>query len=187
MSCTFTYAKPKKRDLKELQDWLKRENYGQQFLVDKEKECWDDKFSDDLVALSIPPGAGEDALAVSISKKAIDVVNFLFGWMFIQKPKRSNDVEKVQKESTQEGEEHKEPGELLQWGDSWLLFIVSLVFTTLAACFPVLAILALYKNQVNDVPMGWQIGMIGFFTATCAGVLALAGARRTDVFLATSA
>jgi hypothetical protein len=72
--------------------------------------------------------------------------------------------------------------ELLQWLDIWIICFVFLVFTTLAASFPVLVIiLALDKTQLDGVSKGWQIGIIGFFAA--AAVLSLARAKRTDVLL----
>jgi hypothetical protein len=129
---------------------------------------------DDPVGLAIPPGENDDALATTISKRTIvtfnyiyNVLNFYFRKCFTRKLKN--------------------PEEPLQRNDSWLLFFVSFMFTTLAASFPVLAILALYKTQVDGISKGWQIGTIGFFAATCAAVLSLARAKRTDVFLATSA
>jgi uncharacterized membrane protein YdjX (TVP38/TMEM64 family) len=55
--------------------------------------------------------------------------------------------------------------ELAQWYDTWIIFLVCLVFATLAASFPVLAILALDKTQLDGVSKGWLIGIIGFFAA----------------------
>lgn len=162
-------------DVKGLQEWLQREAFGNQFLVGVEKETYQERHERDLVGLAIPPGENDDAFSTSISKRMIVVFNYLNGllnFLFARCfPRRHQSAEPV----------------LLQWNDSWLLFLVSLVFTTLAACFPVLAILALYKTEADGVSKGWQIGMIGFFSATCAAVLALAKAKRTDVFLATSA
>jgi hypothetical protein len=79
----------------------------------------------------------------------------------------------------------KEQGPNVSGNDSWLFFAISLISTILAACLPVLAILALYK--LEGVQKGWQIGIIGFFSAFCATSLALVKARTTDIFLATSA
>ena len=161
--------------MKDLQQWLKREDFGKQFLVGSEKETWEAKHEDDMVGLAIPPGESDDAIATAISKRTIVAFNYMY-----------NAVNFYFKKIFTPKHVAKEP-ELLQWNDSWLLFFVSLVFTTLAASFPVLAILALYKTQVDGISKGWQIGMIGFFSATCAAVLSWAKAKRTDVFLATSA
>ena len=160
-------------DVKGLQDWLQGEAFGKQFLLGIEQQPWQAKNERDLVGIALPPGESDDAFATSISKRMIVLFNYLTGiFTYLSgKLKPTANTEPV----------------LLQWNDSWLLFIVSLAFTTLAACFPVLAILALYKTEANGVSKGWQIGMIGFFSATCAAVLALAKAKRTDVFLATSA
>jgi hypothetical protein len=35
--------------LKDLQQWLKREDFGKQFLVGSEKETWEAKHEDDMV------------------------------------------------------------------------------------------------------------------------------------------
>lgn len=161
-------------DVRGLQDWLQREDYGKQFLLGLEKDTWQEKHEQDLVGLAIRPGENDDAFSTAISKRLIVIMNYLTGLLrfaYVRNRGRKRAAEPV----------------LLQWNDSWLLFIVSLLFTTLAASFPVLAILALYKTDQEGASKGLQIGMIGAFSATCAAVLALAKAKRTDVFLATSA
>lgn len=161
----FSLAKPKGTDIRDLRDWLESYQYGNQFLDLAEKDLWSPKWDDDRVGLSLKPGEGDDALGTAVSKKVIAILNFIYGRAW----------------------KRKHSDEMFQWSESWLLLTISFVFTTLAACFPVLAILALYKSQANGVEKGWQIGMIGFFAGTCAAVLALARAKRTDIFLATSA
>ncbi|KAI9055233.1 hypothetical protein LZ554_000197 [Drepanopeziza brunnea f. sp. 'monogermtubi'] len=172
---SFGLSSPKKMDVKSLRDWLQRQEGGKQFLVDVEGETWQPKHERDLVGLAIPPGENDDAFSTAISKRLI--AGFIY----------ANGVLRFISEKFLHRRQQPDAEPVVQWSDSWLLFLVSLVFTTLAACFPVLAILALYKTNADGVSKGWQIGMIGFFSATCAAVLALAKAKRTDVFLATSA
>jgi hypothetical protein len=159
---TFGLAKPERLDIVDLQEWLRREEFGNEFLADVEKDIWAPKYDHDRVSLSLKPGEYDDTFSTTVSKKVIAVLNWIYGFL---------------------GRKNK--GQMFQWNDSWLFFVISLISTILAACLPVLAILALYK--LEGVQKGWQIGIIGFFSAFCATALALAKARRTDVFLATSA
>jgi hypothetical protein len=149
-------------DIVDLQEWLRREEFGDGFLTEAEKEIWSTRYDHDRVSLSLKPGEYDDTFSTAVSNKVIAVLNWIYGFL---------------------GRKHS--GQMFQWNDSWLFFTISLVSTILAACLPVLAILALYK--LENVQKGWQIGIIGFFSAFCATALALAKARRTDVFLATSA
>lgn len=159
---TFGLAKPERLDIVDLQEWLRGEEFGNDFLADVEKDIWSPKYDHDRVSLSLKPGEYDDTFSTTVSKKVTAVLNWIYGFLG-----------------------RKNRGQMFQWNDSWLFFVISLISTILAACLPVLAILALYK--LERVQKGWQIGIIGFFSAFCATALAFAKARRTDVFLATSA
>jgi hypothetical protein len=91
------------------------------------------KYYHDRVSLSLTPSEYDDIFSTTVSKKAIAVLNWIYGFL---------------------GRKNRD--QMFQWNDSWLFFAISLISTILAACLPVLAILALYK--LEGVQEGWQIG-----------------------------
>jgi hypothetical protein len=130
---TFGLAKPERLDVFDLQEWLRREEFGNDFLTDVEKDIWSPKYDQDRVSLSLKPGEYDDTFSTTVSKKVIDLLNWIYGSIG-----------------------RKSSGQMFQWNDSWLFVTVSLISTILAACLPVLAILALYK--LGGMQKGWQIG-----------------------------
>ena len=101
-------------DIVDLQEWLRRAEFGNGFLADVEKDIWAPKYDHDSVSLSLKPGEHNNIFSTTVSKKAIAVLNWIYGFL---------------------GRKNK--GQMFQWNDSWLFFATSLISTILAACLPV--------------------------------------------------
>ncbi|PMD21120.1 hypothetical protein NA56DRAFT_626290 [Hyaloscypha hepaticicola] len=155
---------PRQYDLDFLKSWFRRLGMGSFPLLGIDRDAWDAKTENDLIA--IKPRSLPDLFSQWFTESLVPRYHHLFGKTF--KEPLPDDV----------------GSGIYHYKESALECILGILVTVVASLLPICSVVALYMIQSNGV----RLGMIAIFSACFALALALmTNARRIEVFAATAA
>ncbi|KAH8591691.1 hypothetical protein B0O99DRAFT_718993 [Bisporella sp. PMI_857] len=156
--------KPRPYDLAFLRSWFQRPGMGSFPLLGMDRDAWDMKTEDDLVA--IKPRAAPDAFSRWFTEHLVPKYHHILGKKF------------------QESLPKDLGADIYHYKESSLESVLGVFVTVVASLLPICSVIALYIVQSDGV----RIGMIAIFSACFSSALTLmTSARRIEVFAATAA
>ncbi|KAH9217649.1 hypothetical protein DL95DRAFT_91028 [Leptodontidium sp. 2 PMI_412] len=155
---------PRKHDLEFLRSWFQRPGMGSFPLLGMDRDAWDVKNEDDLIAIN--PRTTPDMFSKWFTEGLIPRYHHILGKRF----------RKPLSETTGAGIYH--------YRESSLESFISIIATVMASLLPICSVVALYLVQSNNL----RLGMVAIFSACFSLALAvMTNARRVEVFAATAA